>query len=181
MEHQRGPWPVLYRWALTTFSRLPRPVRLFLIRRGTPSHVVGALCFIEYEDRLLMLRQAHRRGWTLPGGLINRGESAHRAVEREVLEETGLQVEVGLPIGTVVEPGPRRVDVIYRVQVDRPVEIFARSEALAAEWLRLDEVGELDPPTRTAFDVLLRSRQADAYTGRLRPGAEPGAGGQPKP
>ena len=93
-----------YRMALTLYRRLPRPLRLFVIRRVAPGHTVGALCLIEHEGRLLMLDQLHRKGWTLPGGLLNRGEDAATAVTREVAEETGLRVEVTLPFAIVVEP-----------------------------------------------------------------------------
>src|ERR687890_1668353 len=96
-----------YALALRVYAKLPRFLRLFIIRRVAPAHTVGALCFVEHEGRVLMLRQRHRRGWTLPGGLVNRGEGAARAVEREVAEETGLRISVGQPFATVVEPRAR--------------------------------------------------------------------------
>lgn len=40
--------------------------------------------------------------WTVPGGSLERGESIAAGVAREVLEETGLVVEVG-PLVAVVE------------------------------------------------------------------------------
>src|SRR4029079_11811723 len=107
----------LYLLALRTFRRLPAPVRRTLGRGGTPSVRVGAVCLIEREDRLLMLRQPHRVGWSLPGGLLDRGESAADAVVREVREELGLQIEVGRPVTVVVDSPLRRVDVIFRVRV----------------------------------------------------------------
>src|SRR5512142_1362010 len=90
------------RWALAGFRRMPRGMRIRLVRTVAPSHTLGAVCLIENEGRLLVLRQRHRPGWTLPGGLVNRGETAAEAARREVREETGLRVEIDLPIGTVV-------------------------------------------------------------------------------
>ena len=42
----------------------------------------------------------------MPGGRVEPDESDQQAVAREVLEETGLHVTVGLRIGTVQRPGP---------------------------------------------------------------------------
>jgi len=47
-----------------------------------------------WDDRILMVRHVHggRDYWTLPGGGINFLEDPPRAAEREVREETGLEV-----------------------------------------------------------------------------------------
>lgn len=49
-------------------------------------------------DRVLLVKRAHppRQGeWSLPGGLLQLGESLVDGVRREVLEETGIVVDVG--------------------------------------------------------------------------------------
>lgn len=157
----------LHRWALAAFGRLPRPVRVVLVRVVAPSHTVGAVCFVEHEGRLLVLRQHHRRGWTLPGGLVDRGETAEQAVVRELQEEVGLTVEVGLPLGVVVEPRTRRVDVVFHVAAPRAFDVRPRSEAIEAAWLPPDALGEVDDPTAAVLDVLARSRRPDARSGRV--------------
>jgi len=51
------------------------------------------------EGRILIVRRARAMThpvYTLPGGVVETGETLHQAVCREVLEETGL----------VIEPGP---------------------------------------------------------------------------
>jgi 8-oxo-dGTP pyrophosphatase MutT (NUDIX family) len=153
--------------ALSLYRRLPRFLRLFVIRRVAPGHTVGALCLIEYEGRLLMLSQRHRRGWTFPGGLINRGEDAASAVVREVEEETGLRVSVGLPFATVVEPSARRVDILYWVQAEQTPEVHAGGEALAARWLAIDEMGNVDDPTAQALGEFARFRSGTSHQGQL--------------
>lgn len=159
----------LHRLALVTFRRLPRRLRVAAVRLIAPSHTVGAVAVVEHDGRILVLRQHHRPGWTLPGGLVNRGESGDAAVVRELREEVGLDVEVDLPVGVVVEPRSRRVDVVFHVTAHEPVEVRAGSEAIEAAWLRLDELGEIDEPTQTVLDVYRRWRSGRAHSGRVVP------------
>jgi 8-oxo-dGTP diphosphatase len=161
----------LHRWALHGFRRIPRPLRLRLVRTLTPSFTVGSLCMIEHDGRLLLLRQHHRHGWTLPGGLINRGETAEAAACREVLEETGLRVEVGAPVAVVVDPRSRWVDVLFHVPVDHEPRVQVASEAARAAWLTMEKAGQVDGPTAHAFAEFTRARRPGAQVGRLLSGA----------
>ncbi|MEQ4716881.1 NUDIX hydrolase [Nonomuraea sp. B19D2] len=68
---------------------------------------VGAIIF-DASDRLLLIKRGRPPGvglWSIPGGRLEPGESDADGVRREVLEETGLQVEVGRLAGTVDRPG----------------------------------------------------------------------------
>ncbi len=59
--------------------------------------VVAAAILLDAQGRVLLVGndwQGHGRvRYTLPGGVVERGESTLEALRREVLEETGLQVE----------------------------------------------------------------------------------------
>jgi 8-oxo-dGTP diphosphatase len=68
---------------------------------------VGAVVH-DGRGRLLMIRRGHDPGrglWSLPGGKVEAGESPEDAVEREVLEETGLAVRAGRELGRLRIPG----------------------------------------------------------------------------
>lgn len=57
---------------------------------------VGAFALITSGDRLLLVKQNYgKRLWALPGGLSEPGEELVETARREVLEETGLDVEIG--------------------------------------------------------------------------------------
>ncbi len=68
---------------------------------------VGAVV-TDGRGRLLMIKRGHEPGaglWSIPGGRIEPGETDAEALTREMLEETGLVVEVGSLIGSVRRPG----------------------------------------------------------------------------
>jgi ADP-ribose pyrophosphatase YjhB (NUDIX family) len=169
----RSPVGGLRRLALRVYRTLPRPLRILAVRIVAPGHYVGALCFLERDDgRVLLLRQWHRDGWTLPGGLLNRGEDPAGAVVREIREETGLAVEVGLPFATLVAPGSRRVDVLFHVPVPDDPAVRADGEAIRAEWMHLADAGDVDEPTGTSFAAFSRWKALGAaiHSGRVLPG-----------
>ncbi len=77
---------------------------------------MGAIIF-DASDRLLLVKRGHPPGmglWSLPGGRLEAGETDEAGVRREVLEETGLRVEVGRLAGTVERPGPGGVTYVIR-------------------------------------------------------------------
>ena len=64
---------------------------------------------LDDDKRILMVRQDHpeRTVWMVPGGSIEEGESSAQAAVREVLEETGLEIETGGLIWHVEEVSER--------------------------------------------------------------------------
>ncbi len=64
---------------------------------------VSAVVF-DRRGRLLLQQRSDGGQWGLPGGSVEIGESVTRAVEREVLEETGLTVVPRRVVGVYSEP-----------------------------------------------------------------------------
>ena len=121
--------------------------------------LVGVGAVIVRESRVLLIRrgQAPLFGeWSLPGGVLECGETLREATIREAREETGLVVEVGEMLGVyerVIRSEDARVRYHY-VLIDflcRPVAgaLKAASDAADAGWFRREEL----PALKLAFDA----------------------------
>jgi len=109
---------------------------------------VGA---VVHDDahRLLVIRRANPPGagrWSLPGGRVEPGETDAAAVAREVAEETGLQVTVGVHVGSVVLPGPDGLHYDVRDYACAVVggRLQAGHDATDARWVQRAELFALD-------------------------------------
>jgi 8-oxo-dGTP diphosphatase len=80
-----------------------------------PRLVVVALVFIPQEDgSILLVRQDYgRQYWSLPGGVVEIGESIDRTAIREVKEETGLDVALKRVVGLYSKPGEGALAVTF--------------------------------------------------------------------
>ncbi len=60
-----------------------------------PTHIIAVAGIARNEkDEILMVRHNHD-GWVFPGGIVEVGENLIDAVKREIMEETGIEAEVG--------------------------------------------------------------------------------------
>ncbi|MGB5953615.1 MAG: NUDIX domain-containing protein [Ornithinimicrobium sp.] len=153
---------------LLAFGKLPGPVKRLLVRAGTPNYTVGAVCALEHEGAVLMLSQPHRAGWSLPGGLLDHGETPAQAVAREVAEEVGLLIDPGDAVAVGVHPRTQSVDVIFRVVLDHRPDLDLATEARRSRWLDYADITEADRETRQILGLLGKAA-ADPSVGRLQP------------
>jgi 8-oxo-dGTP diphosphatase len=60
-----------------------------------PVHIVAVGGLIENEEGKILMVKSPDRGWEIPGGQVEAGETITDALKREVKEETGIDIEVG--------------------------------------------------------------------------------------
>lgn len=65
---------------------------------GSPAAVLLALRGTPFGRYVLAVHRADGRGWALPGGYIERGESAEAAARREAYEETRMRAGGVMPL-----------------------------------------------------------------------------------
>ncbi|MBB5178843.1 8-oxo-dGTP pyrophosphatase MutT (NUDIX family) [Planomicrobium koreense] len=58
-----------------------------------PKHIVSAAAIVLNEQGELLLIKGPRRGWEMPGGQVEEGESLEAAAIRETKEETGIDIK----------------------------------------------------------------------------------------
>ncbi|WP_298829141.1 NUDIX hydrolase [uncultured Planococcus sp.] len=59
-----------------------------------PKHILSAAAIVLNDQGEILLIKGPRRGWEMPGGQVEEGESLKGAAVREVKEETGIEIEV---------------------------------------------------------------------------------------
>ncbi len=59
-----------------------------------PKHIVSAATIVVNEQNEILLIKGPMRGWEMPGGQVEEGESLKDAAIRETKEETGIDVEI---------------------------------------------------------------------------------------
>ena len=65
---------------------------------------VSVNAYIVHDDKILLQRRSDNGHWNLPGGGVEIGETLEIALHREILEETGLTVDITRYIGVYSDP-----------------------------------------------------------------------------
>ncbi len=60
-----------------------------------PTHIIAAAGIVINDNEEILMVKANRGGWVFPGGQVEVGENVIDAVKREVMEEAGVDIEVG--------------------------------------------------------------------------------------
>lgn len=134
--------------------------------------ILAVSAAIIHEDRVLIVRRAKPPLlFTLPGGVVEAGETLHAAIQREVMEETSLAIE------PVALAGHREVigrDPDGRVKRHFVIMAFAcrwtggelalSDEVAEAQWLAPDKIAGLETTeglaeiVAAAFDIFKAPR-----------------------
>jgi 8-oxo-dGTP diphosphatase len=134
-----------------------------------PRHTVVVSCLVRNANGEVLLVRHHKRGWEIPQGRVEEGESLLDALHREVREETGVEIEPG-PLAAVWSKLSTPPAVIFTfVAGYTSGELLASDECPEVGWFAGDEALALvtHPVNRDRLRVLLDFAGAIIYRSYL--------------
>ncbi len=134
---------------------------------NTPTlRVAAKACIINDDGRVLIVREAVSKDttqvgkWGLPGGRLEPGESFTDGLQREVREETGLQVTIGKPLYVgewrpVIRGVPHQIIAIFMVCQSKSDDVQLSDEHDKYEWIVPGERSKFTimPPDDAVIDA----------------------------
>jgi ADP-ribose pyrophosphatase YjhB (NUDIX family) len=143
------------------------PVPPKSIMREYPDRpIVGVGAVIVDQGRVLIVKRGSpplMGEWSLPGGVVELGETLRAAAEREALEETGLIVKAGevLEVLDRIVPGKDAAPQYHYVLIDflctvEGGDLSAGGDAADVCWASENELGKykLEQP---AFEIIRKA------------------------
>ena len=143
------------------------------MKRDYPDQpLVGVGAIIIEGDRVVLVKRGHpplAGEWSIPGGVLEVGETVREAAVREALEETGLAVEPGDLLGVfdrVLRDEAGRTQYHY-VLIDflcRRIsgEPHPAGDAVETRWFTREEAGQVRLGKDTAEVIRLGFESANA-------------------
>lgn len=143
--------------------------------RAYPAHPLPSChALVREGDRFLLVqrrRPPFQGFWSLPGGGMELGETVEEALQREVREETGLEVTIAHFLGyanAIERDEADRVRYHYLIMYFEatPVagELMPGDDAAAAAWVTLSEAKQL--PLTDAVERAITWAGLEASEGR---------------
>lgn len=107
-----------------------------------------ALVIVRYNDHFVLVNEKKNRGWYLPAGRVDPGESLEQGAKREVREESGLEVELDGVIRFEFTPAMGGRDARMRVfflahPVGGALKTTPDHESMGAAWVTLKDLDRL--------------------------------------
>lgn len=109
----------------------------------TPSkHFISAATIVLNDQKEILLIKGPMRGWEMPGGIVEEGESIKDAAIRETKEESGIDIEVLKFCGVFQNVSKSICNTLF---LAKPIggEFTTSSESLEVGFFPIDQALEM--------------------------------------
>lgn len=113
-----------------------RAQRMYSAKKATAATLVRVgvgVLIREADDKILLEKRADSGFWGLPGGRPEAGETIHQTVTREIMEETGLTVEVMRLLGVYSDPEYHIVHFLDNGDERHLIDIIVEARIISGE------------------------------------------------
>jgi ADP-ribose pyrophosphatase YjhB (NUDIX family) len=135
--------------------------------------LIGVGALIHRGDEIVVVKRENEPAkglWSIPGGLLELGERVYDGVKREVMEETGLDVDIDRlldVIDNIVYDDDGKICYHY-VLIDYLCslshgDLKAATDVKEAQWIKLKDVNRL-PTTKTLKRLLVKANLMEEIT-----------------
>lgn len=139
---------------------LPKQVRFFLMWLINRKVVVGTSALIlNDKNEILLFKHVYRTDspWGFPGGYLQKGEDPADAIQREIMEESGMHIKILKLIEVIQSPDASRLEILFLAELDGDRSGFEPSvEVSEVRFFPLDQLPELLPEHQAVIDRYLR-------------------------
>lgn len=106
-------------------------------------HSVVVGCLVRNSEEKVLLIRHHRRGWEIPQGRVETGENLLVALQREVMEEAGVEIEPGplAAVWSMVSPPPALIFCFLGRY--KSGKLATSGDSVEAGWFSENEAVEL--------------------------------------
>ena len=110
-----------------------------LTRPSTPGFIAAACALVTNAAGEILMVRTHKRGWEIPGGQVERGETLIEAAVRETQEEAGVAIEIKTLV-TVQSNLTRNLLIFGFIGGYVSGELATSSETPEVRWAARDDV-----------------------------------------
>lgn len=132
--------------------------------KRTENAELTVLCLVYRDDEILLQNRIKKdwRGYTLPGGHVEQGESITEAVKREMKEETGLDIYEPKLCGVKQFPIDDGRYIVFLYKTDKFLGELISSDEGKMEWVKRSEIAKIE--TVSDFELMLRVFDEDSLS-----------------
>ena len=111
---------------------------------------VDVLVINKKTDEILLIKRLNepfKNCWALPGGFVDENEDLEKEARRELFEETNIETNEMIQIGTFGKPyrDPRghMISVAYQTNLIENQKVKAKDDAKDVKWFSINDLPEL--------------------------------------
>lgn len=132
--------------------------------KRTENAELTVLCLVYRDDEILLQNRIKKdwRGYTLPGGHVEQGESITEAVKREMKEGTGLDIYEPKLCGVKQFPIDDGRYIVFLYKTDKFLGELISSDEGKMEWVKRSEIAKIE--TVSDFELMLRVFDEDSLS-----------------